>query len=99
MVEEPIAPTVTEEEVKRKRDAMLSTSKSGVIMSDDKIREMLENEKKEELKYKKNPNLIPSSKSPIRLLEPQDVERIIERGPSDFIKPLEPDVSPQESEK
>ena len=39
--------TVTDEEVKRMREAMLSTSKSGKVMSDDQIREMLEERKKE----------------------------------------------------
>jgi hypothetical protein len=128
------APKVTDEEVKRMRDMMMSTSKSGRIMSDDKIREMLEDLKKEELKPKPDPHLIPSSKvmimepifdfktlekiienkkeekkegvelipsskSPIRLLEPKDVERMMESEKSDFEKPPEPELPPQEIKK
>jgi hypothetical protein len=56
---------VIDEEVKAMRDALLSTSKSGRIMSDDKIREMLE--KKEKLKaemvVESKPHLMSSSKS------------------------------------
>jgi len=73
------APKVTDEEVKRTRDMMMSTSKSGRIMSDDQIREMLENQKKEALKQKTDPHLMPSSKSfsgPI--FEPKELEKIVE---------------------
>lgn len=69
---------VTDEEVKRTRDMMMSTSKSGKIMSDDKIREMLEDRKKEELKLKKEQKLMPSSKSIDAILSRRDVQEIIE---------------------
>jgi hypothetical protein len=39
---------VTDEEVRATRDAMMSTSKSGLIMSEEDIRKMLEEEKKAE---------------------------------------------------
>lgn len=71
-------PKVTDEEVKRTRDMMMSTSKSGIIMSDDKIREMLEDQKKEELNQKSKPHLMPSSKSIDAILRVKDVEEIIE---------------------
>ncbi len=45
--ENPSKVIISDEEVKRMRDMMMSTSKSGRIMSDDKIREMLEEQKKE----------------------------------------------------
>jgi hypothetical protein len=72
------ASKVTDEEVKRTRDMMMSTSKSGRIMSDEKIREMLEQQKKEELEYKKDRKLMPSSKSIDAILKPKDVKEIIE---------------------
>ena len=57
---------------------LMSTSKSGRIMSDDKIREMLEERKKEELRHKKARKLMPSSKSIDAILKPEDVKEIIE---------------------
>ena len=57
------SPKVTDEEVKKTRDAMMSTSKSGRIMSDDQIRKMLEDQKNEESKVKEKPHLMHSSKS------------------------------------
>jgi hypothetical protein len=63
--------TVTDEEVKRMREAMLSTSKSGKVMSDDQIREMLE-ERKKEIK------LMPSSKVSSAILRSKDLEEMIE---------------------
>jgi len=59
------ASKVTDEEVKAMRDALLSTSKSGRIMSDDKIREMLENKAKlkAEMVVESKPHLMSSSKS------------------------------------
>ncbi|MCE2959703.1 MAG: hypothetical protein ACK46A_08195 [Akkermansiaceae bacterium] len=69
---------VTEEEVSRMRDMMMSTSKSGRIMSDEKIREMLEDQKKEEFKHEKSRKLMPSSKSIDAILKPEDVKEIIE---------------------
>lgn len=58
-------PKVTDEEVKRTRDMMMSTSKSGRIMSDDKIREMLEKKAKfkAEMVVESKPHLMSSSKS------------------------------------
>jgi hypothetical protein len=81
--EQPFVPPVTEEEVKTVRDAMLSTSKSGVIMSDQAIREMLERQKKAFPGEKdgRNPeaDLIPSSKNPVRLIEPKELRKLVER--------------------
>jgi hypothetical protein len=71
-------PKVTDEEVKRTRDAMLSTSKSGRVMSDDKIREMLEGQKKEALKQKSDPHLMSSSKKIDSLLLAKDLKKIVE---------------------
>lgn len=112
---------VTDEEVKRTREMMLSTSKSGRIMSDDKIREMLEEQKKEpklmpssksidailkpkdveEMVEGREPRikLIPSTKNPGRILDKQEVEEIIEGKKSDFEKPVEPVLPPQETDK
>jgi hypothetical protein len=112
---------VTDEEVKRTRDMMLSTSKSGIIMSDDKIREMLEAQRKErklmpssksidailkpkdveEMVEGREPRikLIPSTKNPGRILDKQEVKEIIEGEKSDFEKPVEPALPPQETDK
>ncbi len=79
---------VTDEEVKRTRDMMLSTSKSGRVMSDDKIREMLEEQKKEELKHKTQKNLIPSSKSMDPILTPIDIKDFIEGNDVEKKAPL-----------
>lgn len=67
---------VTDEEVKRTREAMLSTSKSGRVMSDDQIREMLEERKKEK-------KLMPSSKSIDAILRPEDVGKLIQGSKTD----------------
>lgn len=58
-------PKVTDEEVTRTRDMLMSTSKSGRIMSDDQIREMLENKAKlkAEMVVESKPHLMNSSKS------------------------------------
>ena len=47
-------------------------------MSDEKIREMLEDQKKEEFKHEKSRKLMPSSKSIDAILKPEDVKEIIE---------------------
>lgn len=80
----PSEVTVTDEEVKKMRDSMLSTSKSGIIMSDDKIRELLENQKKVKL--------MPSSKSLDAVLVPLDLRGIVEGGGSE--KEKEPKLIP-----
>ena len=71
-------PTVTDEEVKRTRDMMMSTSKSGRIISDDDIRKMLEEQKKAESEIESKLRLMPSSKSIAPILEPEDVKKIVE---------------------
>ena len=122
ITQETELPIVTDEEVKNTREAMLSTSKSGRVMSDDQIREMLENRKKFELKHEKEQRfmpssksidavlrrndveglieggeteeklpLIPSSKNPSHLIDPEEVEKVIKRDASDFINPVEPE--------
>lgn len=63
-------PTVTDEEVKRARESMLKSSKSGLIMSDDQIRAMLETQKKN--------SLLPSTKNPTRLVSPEDIKQAVE---------------------
>lgn len=120
-VEEPAVTAVADEEVEKTRNAMLSTSKSGIIMSDDEIREMLEAQKKErklmpssksidailkpkdveEMVEGREPRikLIPSTKNPGRILDMQEVQEIIEGEKSDFEKPVEPILPPQEIDK
>lgn len=82
---------VTDEDVTKMREVMLSTSKSGRVMSDDQIREMLEDRKKVEPKHEKEQRFMPSSKSIDAVLRPEDVEKIIKRDASDFINPVEPE--------
>lgn len=90
--DEPSEITVTDEEVKKMRESMLSTSKSGRIMSDDKIREMLEGQKREKAKAKAQAipeqNLLRSSKSfSGSIIEGAELKKIIEgekQDPSDL---------------
>ena len=78
---------VTDEEVRATRDAMMSTSKSGIIMSEEDVRKMLEERKKAERDAPINPlmpempdvdDLAPSSKSPGRAISPAELRNQIE---------------------
>ena len=75
---------VTDEEVRATRDAMMSTSKSGLIMSEEDIRKMLEEEKKAEKAGPPVPavpdadDLAPSSKNPGRAISPEQLKEQIE---------------------
>jgi hypothetical protein len=75
---------VTDEEVRATRDAMMSTSKSGLIMSEEDIRKMLEEEKKAEKAGPTVPavpdadDLAPSSKNPGRAISPEQLKEQIE---------------------
>jgi hypothetical protein len=69
-------PTVTDEEVKAARETMLRSSKSGIIMSEEDTRKMLE----ERLEQKKTPapkaeNLAPSSKV-MRIVSPDGLKEL-----------------------
>lgn len=69
-------PTVTDEEVKAARETMLRSSKSGIIMSEEDTRKMLE----ERLEQKKTPapkaeNLAPSSKV-MRIVSPDEIKNV-----------------------
>jgi hypothetical protein len=77
--------TVTDDEVRAKRNAMMSSSKLGTIMSENDIRKMLENQKREELQHKANA-LAPSSKS-AEVLNFKEVKQAFE-GESEI--PTEP---------
>lgn len=76
---------VTDEEVRARREAMMSTSKSGIIMSEEDVRKMLEEQKK--AAQKNHPlfptvpdadDLAPSSKSPGRAISPEELRKQIE---------------------
>lgn len=67
IVEEP---KVTDAEVEAARDTMLRSSKSGMIMSVEDTRAMLEERKRQE-KQPQAGDLVPSSKS-IRILSPEE---------------------------
>ncbi len=67
-----VHPTVTDEEVKRARESMLRSSKSGLIMSDDQIRAMLESQKKNSLMH--------SSKS-LRAFSFEEIKQAVEEPP------------------
>lgn len=78
---------VTDEEVRATRDAMMSTSKSGIIMSEEDVRKMLEERKKGERDAPINPimpempdvdDLAPSSKNPGRAISPEELRKQIE---------------------
>jgi hypothetical protein len=75
---------VTDEEVRATRDAMMSTSKSGLIMSEEDVRKMLEEEKKAEKAGPPVPavpdtdDLAPSSKNPGRAISPEQMKELIE---------------------
>jgi hypothetical protein len=75
---------VTDEEVRATRERMLSSSKSGLVMSEEDVRKMLEKRKKEEMKGAENPlqklapeaeDLVPSTKSPGRAITPEGLRR------------------------
>jgi hypothetical protein len=69
-------PTVTDEEVKAARETMLRSSKSGIIMSEEDTRKMLE----ERLEQKKTPapkaeDLAPSSKV-MRMIDSEELKEL-----------------------
>ncbi len=78
--------TVSDEEVANYRNArMMYSSKSGLIMSDEDIREMIEKQKRLELSMDEVPadapiHLAPSSKSPLRFLNPSDIDKLFDEG-------------------
>lgn len=78
--EESGVPEVTDEEVKAMRDSMLNTSKSGIIMSDDKIREMLEKRAKlkDEKEVDSNPELLLSGSKSRVAISYDDLRKIAE---------------------
>lgn len=75
---------VTDEEVRATRELMLSSSKSGLIMSEEDIRKMLEEKKKAEKEGPPSPpapdahNLAPSSKNPSRVIPPGELKQFME---------------------
>ncbi len=81
--EKPVV--VTDEEVKASRNAMMRSSKFGGAISEEDVREMLENQKREELQPKAK-DLAPSSKQ-MQLIEPDEVEQLID---GENKKPSEP---------
>lgn len=75
---------VTDEEVRATRDVMMSTSKSGLIMSEEDVRKMLEEQKKAAKAGTLVPtvpdtdDLAPSSKNPGRAISPEELKEQIE---------------------
>ena len=78
---------VTDEEVRATRELMLSSSKSGLIMSEEDVRKMLEEKKKAEIEGPPVPlapdvnDLAPSSKNPNRAITRDDIKKILESRP------------------
>ncbi|MFM2170987.1 MAG: hypothetical protein RI957_1216 [Verrucomicrobiota bacterium] len=69
-------PMVTDEEVRAARETMLRSSKSGIIMSEEDTRKMLE----EQLEQRGNPapqaeDLAPSSKV-MRIVSPEEIKEV-----------------------
>jgi hypothetical protein len=74
---------VTEDEIRAVRESMLSTSKSGIIMKDDDIRELLETQKSAGFEPKPSPPgsvFIPSTKNPSRIIPPSVLKNLIENN-------------------
>jgi hypothetical protein len=76
---------VTDQEVQASRNAMMRSSKFGGAISEEDVRDMLENQKRKELQQNAN-NLAPSSKSRV-LINPQEIKQVIE---GESVKPSEP---------
>jgi hypothetical protein len=77
--------TVSDEEVAYFRKVLMSSSESGRSMSDENIREMLENKKRSERSIVEVPAdtqilLAPSSKSAVGLLNPGDIDKFFDAG-------------------
>ena len=78
---------VTDEEVRATRELMLSSSKSGLIMSEEDVRKMLEEKKKAEIEGPPVPlapdvnDLASSSKNPNRAITRDDIKKILESRP------------------
>lgn len=75
---------VTDEEVRATRELMLSSSKSGLIMSEEDVRKMLEEKKKAEKEGPPVPpapdadDLAPSSKNPSRVIPSGELKQFME---------------------
>lgn len=102
MVEEPESIVVTDEEVTRMRESMLSTSKSGLVMSHEDVRAMLHKQKVAErvtpgqliggsksITIVKPELLLSSSKNPSVVIAPEDLKKNAE-GKGDFVNPHAP---------
>ena len=66
---------VTDEEVRATRESMMSTSKSGLIISEEDTRKMLEQRKKQ---IPQANDLAPSSKS-LRIVSPEETRELTEK--------------------
>ena len=83
---------VTDEEVAAMRDSLMSSSKSGIIASEEDIRKMLEEAKRAGNKDDEaaEPNeLLPSTKNPGRAVDREDVEKLLGERPAPEV-PEEP---------
>ena len=76
---EPVEkPRVTDEEVKEVRDNMLRSSKSGMVMSEEDVRKMLEKRAESPQNPPGAEVLVPSSKS-MRIASPEEVKELAEK--------------------
>lgn len=78
---------VSDEEVRNAREMMMKSSKSGLIMDEEDVRQMLEKQKQEEMKRNGNhtqrvapkpEELAPSSKNPGRAVTREELHRALE---------------------
>jgi hypothetical protein len=72
------APVISDEEVKRVRDNMLRSSKSGMVMSEEDVRKMLEKRAESPQNPPGAGELAPSSKS-MRIASPEEVKELAEK--------------------
>ena len=72
------APVISDEEVKRVRDNMLRSSKSGLVMSEEDVRKMLEKRAESPQNPPGAGELAPSSKS-MRIASPEEVKELAEK--------------------
>ncbi len=72
------APVISDEEVKRVRDNMLRSSKSGMVMSEEDVRKMLEKKAESPQNPPGAGELAPSSKS-MRIASPEEVKELAEK--------------------
>ena len=83
---------VTDEEMDAMRDSLMSSSKSGIIASDEDIRKMLEEAKRAgtmDEEAAEPSELLPSTKNPGRAVDREDIEKLLGERPAPEV-PEEP---------